>query len=70
MKEFIKRIKNDWKYESYFDDEPFYFKVFMVFLYMFHFIYKIIYAVLCFVTVPIWILPYYFYWKKRSDNNV
>lgn len=72
MKEFIERIKDDWEYETEFNREPFYFKVFLFFVFLFYFIFKGVYAVLCFVTVPIWILPYYIFWKNRNkgDNNV
>lgn len=69
MKEFIERIKDDWNKETFYNDEPLYFKVFLFFIGMFYLILKAVYIVLCFVTVPIWILPYYIFWKRKGREK-
>lgn len=71
MKDFIKRIKDDYEYDWKYDEEPVYFKAFLWFALLWYEVGKFLFGVLCFVTVPIWILPYFIWWnkKKRSNNN-
>jgi hypothetical protein len=71
MKLFVERIKNDFDYEWAYSREPVYFKTFLWFLLFWGLIVKGLFCVLLFVTVPIWILPYFVWWnkKQRSNNN-
>lgn len=72
MKDFIDRIKMSSEYERNFKKEPLFFKVFIIFVWIFEFVGKGIFCILCFLTVPIWIVPYTIWWcqtnKTRSEE--
>ena len=69
MKKFINRVSNALNYERDFNNEPLYFKVFVVFCFCFRVVAIIIYCVLCFLTVPIWIVPYMVWYCIKHEKE-
>ena len=66
MKNFIKRIKDDFEYYELYEREPLFFKAFLWFVMFFVF-------TVDFITVPLWIILYAIYWccknKKGGGDN-
>lgn len=70
MKYFIKRIKNDYECEIAYKKEPIYFKAFLWFAVLVCGIVVFLFGAVCFVTVPIWIIPYFIWWRNKELGKV
>lgn len=70
MKYFIKRIKRDLDNDKCYNSEPIYFKSFLYFVVLICFVGKGVFALLSFVTVPIWIIPYFIWWRNKEVGKV
>lgn len=66
MRKFIKRVTNAYQYEHEFDKEPLFFKSFIALLVVLYYIFIFIYAIVAFVTSPLWVIPYAIWWTRKN----
>lgn len=66
MRDFIKRIRDAYEYEWAWRNEPIFFKAFMIAIVTPYWVFKTIYAIVAFVTSPLWIVPYAIWWTRRN----
>lgn len=68
MRAFINRIKEDYNNDWAWDREPLYFKALMLAIVLPYWISKAIFAIVAFLTAPIWGIPYAIWWTRRNKE--
>ena len=66
MKKFIKRIKDAYQYQWAWEQEPWFFKAFMVAFIIPYWLLKAVFVVVAGLTSPLWIVPYTIWWIKNN----
>ena len=69
MRYFLKRFKDAWNDQGTYNCETLYFKIIMCFLVIPYCVFKAVFIIIAFVTVPLWILPYMIYCAKKGGTN-
>lgn len=68
MKAFIERLKNAYKYEWAYDDEPLPIQIIVGVFTCIYMILLFVYIVVLAVTCPLWVIPYAIYWIKKEKK--
>ena len=66
MGKFIERIRDAYNYDYAWENEPLFFKAFMVIAVVPYWLLKLVYCSVVGVTFPLWIVPYAIWWTKKN----
>lgn len=69
MGAFFNRLKEAFKYEYVYDDEPLPIKIIVGVFACIYMILALAFLMVSVVTVPLWIIPYMIYWIKKEKKD-
>jgi hypothetical protein len=69
MKAFFNRLKEAFKYEYVYDNEPFPIQIIVGTFTGFYMLFLLAFMLILVATVPLWIIPYMIYWIKKEKKD-